>query len=386
MRPDVQQVAADALGTREGSVVVMDPHTGAIIAMVSNPRYNPADVAVHDSKQAEAVLTYLNAQPGKPLLANAYQERYMPGSSFKVITTSIAFENGATTLDRVFPVSKSWLPPQTTDPIQNYGGEVCGGTMVEVFYRSCNIPFAQLATELGPQKMVDGTKKWGIGEKVPIDLPAPAASFFGEVSDFTDQLPLLAIGGFGQGSTTMVPLHMAMVASTIANGGVMMKPHVIDATLDHDGGVLSRTTPSVWKTPILPATADTLTALMIGVVNQGTGQTDAARRWDPSCGQDRHGAVEHHRPGAIQRVDHRFRPGDGSAVRDCRGVEGWSQRRDQCQHRRKAGRTDRQTGARLPVRPSGAGRRVTDRDVRSAGSYRYPRGALDAQESSVGST
>ena len=272
MRPDVQQVAADALGSREGSVVVMDPHTGAIIAMISNPRYNPADVAVHDSKKAEAVLTYLNAQPGKPLLANAYQERYMPGSSFKVITTSIAFENGATTLDRVFPDSKSWVPPQTTDPIQNYGGTVCGGTMVMVFYRSCNIPFAQLATELGPQKMVDGTKKWGIGEKVPIDLPAPAASSFGEVADFTNQLPLLAIGGFGQGSTTMVPLHMAMVASTIANGGVMMKPHVVDATLDHGGGVLARTTPSVWKTPILPATADTLTALMIEVVNQGTGR------------------------------------------------------------------------------------------------------------------
>jgi peptidoglycan glycosyltransferase len=256
MRPDVQQVAADALGTREGSVVVMDPHTGAVIAMISNPRYNPADVAVHNTKLAEDVLTFLNAYPGKPLLANAYQERYMPGSSFKVITTSIAFENGVTTLDRQVPASKSWVPPQTTDPIQNFGGTVCGGSMVEVFYRSCNIPFAQLATELGPERMVEGTKKWGIGEKVPIDLPAPAASSFGEVSDFTDQLPLLAIGGFGQGSTTMVPLHMAMIASTIANGGVMMKPHVIDATLDHDGGVLTRTTPSVWKTPIAAATAE----------------------------------------------------------------------------------------------------------------------------------
>jgi penicillin-binding protein A len=272
MRPDVQQVAADALGSREGSVVVMEPHTGAIIAMVSNPRYNPADVAVHDSKKAGQVLADLNAWPGKPLLANAYQERYMPGSAFKVITTSIAFENGATSLDRVFPNTKSWVPPQTTDPIQNYGGTVCGGTMVEVFYRSCNIPFAQLATELGPEKMVEGTKKWGIGEKIPIDLPAPAASSFGEVSDFTDQLPLLAIGGFGQGSTTMVPVHMAMIASTIANGGVMMKPHVIDATLDHDNAVLTRTTPAVWKTPILPGTADTLTTLMIGVVNQGTGR------------------------------------------------------------------------------------------------------------------
>jgi peptidoglycan glycosyltransferase len=144
--------------------------------------------------------------------------------------------------------------------------------MVEVFFRSCNIPFAQLAIELGPERMVEGTKKWGIGEKVPIDLPAPAASSFGEVADFTDQLPLLAIGGFGQGSTTMVPLHMAMVASTIANAGVMMKPHVVDATLDNRGDVLTRTTPSVWKNPIAGSTAETLTSLMIEVVNRGTGK------------------------------------------------------------------------------------------------------------------
>jgi peptidoglycan glycosyltransferase len=272
MRPDVQQVAADALGTREGSVVVMDPHTGAIIAMISNPRYNPADIAVHNSADAEKALTFLNAVPGKPLLANAYQERYMPGSAFKVITTSIAFEDGVTSLDRQFPNTKSFIPPQTTNPIENFGGTVCGGSMVEVFYRSCNIPFAQMSIELGPERMVAGTKKWGIGEKIPIDLPGAAASSFGEVSDFTDQLPLLGIGGFGEGSTTMVPLHMAMVASTIANGGVMMKPHVVDATLDHNGGVLTRTTPSVWKTPIEPGTADTLTTLMIGVVNLGTGR------------------------------------------------------------------------------------------------------------------
>ncbi len=275
MRPDVQQIAADALGTREGSVVVMDPHTGAVIAMISSPRYNPADVAVHDAKKAEDVLTFLNALPGKPLLANAYQERYMPGSAFKVITTATAFETGVTSLDRVFPDATQYIPPQTTDPIGNYGGTVCGGTMVVVFYRSCNIPFAQLAIEVGPERMVEGTKKWGIGETVPIDLPAPAASAFGEVADFTDQLPLLAIGGFGQGSTTMVPLHMAMIASTIANGGVMMKPHVVDATLDHSGGVLTRTTPSAWKTPISAATAETLTTLMIGVVNQGTGKAMA---------------------------------------------------------------------------------------------------------------
>jgi peptidoglycan glycosyltransferase len=97
-------------------------------------------------------------------------------------------------------------------------------------------------------------------------------SFFGEVEDFTDSLPLLAIGGFGQGNDLMVPLHMAMVASTVANGGRMMAPHVVDATRFHDGSILERTRPSVWRTPISPTTAAELNSLMVGVVNNGTGK------------------------------------------------------------------------------------------------------------------
>ena len=287
LRKDVQEVAARALiesvpesdrATLEGSVVVTDIRTGAILAMVSLPRFDANQVATHDTKEAENVLDFLNNYPGKPLLANAYQENYMPGSSFKVMTTGIALENGVTSLDRSFPIETQWVPPQTSDPIQNYGGHACGGTMVEVFYRSCNIPFAQLASELGPQRMTDGVKAWGIGEKLPIDLPgAVASSFCGNVnpcdaSFFNDQLPLLAIGGFGQGNDLMVPLHMCMVAATVANGGKMMTPYVVDATLKHNGAVLQRTQPSVWKTPISPATAATLNTLMVGVVNNGTGK------------------------------------------------------------------------------------------------------------------
>ncbi len=279
LRADVQQVAAEALGDREGSVIVMDPTTGAIIAMVSTPRYDPNLVATHDTTAAENVLEFLDAVPGKPLLANAYQERYMPGSSFKVITTGIALEHGAISLDSVFPVETEWTPPQTTDPIQNYAGHSCGGTMVQVFYRSCNIPFAQMASGLGPEVMTEGVATWGVGEKLPIDLPgAAASSFCANVSPctadvFQEQLPLLAIGGFGQGNTLMVPLHMCMVAATVANKGRMMKPFVVDATLDHDGTVLDRTDPAVWKTPINIQTAGTLNTLMVGVVNSGTGKT-----------------------------------------------------------------------------------------------------------------
>lgn len=266
----LQQLAKEALGPREGSVVVLDPRTGRVLALWSYPSYDPNLVAVHDSELAGEVLDFLNAAPGKPLLANTYQERYMPGSTFKLITTAIGLESGYLDLTSSWPDETEWVPPQTTDPIENYGGTLCGGDLAEVFRRSCNIPFAKMSVEMGAPTMVAGTKAFGIGEPIPIDLPRPASSYFGEVSDFVDNQPLLAIGGFGQGNTAMVPLHMAMVAAAIANGGVMMKPYVVEATYDHGGRLLERTDPTVWKRPMSEATARTLTALMVQVVNEGT--------------------------------------------------------------------------------------------------------------------
>jgi peptidoglycan glycosyltransferase len=269
-RSDIQQVAKDALGQREGSVVVLDPATGAVLAMWSYPSYDPNQVAVHDNTQASKVLTFLNALPGKPLLANAYQERYMPGSTFKIITTATAIENGVINFDSKWANETSYTPPQTTNPIQNYGGHVCGGDLREVFRRSCNTTFARIAVDVGADKMVAGANAWGIGQPIPFDLPGGAVSHFGVVSDFKDAIPKLAIRGFGQDDDTIVPLQMAMFAATVANGGQMMKPYVVDATLDHDGKVLSKTVPSVWLTPIQPQTAAMLNELMVGVVQNGT--------------------------------------------------------------------------------------------------------------------
>ena len=270
MRADLQQVVKDALGGREGSVVVMNPTTGAVLAMWSAPTFDPNDVATHDNGFAKKVIQYLDASPGKPLLANAYQERYMPGSTFKVITTATAIENGLINFDSAWANETSYTPPQTNDPIENYGGKVCGGDLREVFRRSCNTPFARLAVELGPDRMVAGTQAWGIGEKVPFDIPGAVASNFGDASEFANATPRLAISGFGQDNVTMVPLHMAMIAATVANGGQMMKPYVVDATLDHDGKILSKTAPSLWKTPISAATAAMLNELMVGVVQNST--------------------------------------------------------------------------------------------------------------------
>lgn len=267
----IQEAAKAALGDREGSVVVLNPATGAVVAMYSNPSFDPNLAASHNGNTVNDYLNQLQADPRKPLLANAYQERYMPGSTMKVVTTAVGFDTGLLALDRKFKNERAWVPPNTKKPIRNYGQKLCGGDVAEVFRRSCNIPFARLAVEIGPDQMVNGAARFGFEERVPIDLPAAAASTFGGLAkDFTDSLALLAIHGFGQGQVQISPLHMAMISASVANGGRMMQPHVVDRTLTHAGSVISAARNETWKTTMSPATAATLTQLMTGVVQSGT--------------------------------------------------------------------------------------------------------------------
>jgi peptidoglycan glycosyltransferase len=270
LRNDIQEVAKQALGGRDGSVVVLDPRDGAIKALWSYPSYDPNLIAGHDFSKAKDAKQLYDASPGKPLLANSYQERYLPGSTFKVMTATAALESGTYNLDSEFPPTNSYTPPQTTNPIHNYGGTTCGGDFAEVFRRSCNTAFAEMAVNVGAQDMVATAERYGFNGAPPFDLPRAAASVFGTVADFQDNVPLLAIAGFGQGNTQATPLQMALVASAVANGGNVMTPHVVDRTLNADGQVLSRTKPSVWRRALDPETALTLNGLMIQVVNEGT--------------------------------------------------------------------------------------------------------------------
>jgi peptidoglycan glycosyltransferase len=277
VRNDLQEVAKFALGGRSGSVVVTDIETGAVRAMYSNPSYDPNTFASLPFDEAQSAIVDLQNAPGNPLVAGAFQQRFMPGSTFKVITTGIGLEEGVIDLSSEFVRESEWVPPQTTDPIENYRGTVCGGDLAEVFRRSCNIPFAQTAIELGPDRMVGGVEDWGIGQELPLDIPGAAASTFGDTSDLGQQLPLLGIRGFGQNDDQMVPLHMAMVAGTVANGGRMMEPYVVEATFDHEGRVLNRASPEVWKTPISAQTANTLTDLMTGVTESDDGTASSVQ-------------------------------------------------------------------------------------------------------------
>ena len=275
----IQVAAKKALGNKEGSVVVVNPTTGAVLAMYSNPSFDPNLLVSHDSNVVSEAANTLQNDSRKPLLANSYQERYMPGSTMKVVTTAIGFDTGFLTLDRIFKDSRSWTPPNTKKPIRNYGKKVCGGDMAEVFRRSCNIPFAQAAVEIGPDLMVNGANRFGFDERVPFDLPGAAASTFGGLAkDFADSLALLAIHGFGQGQVQVTPLHMALIASSVANGGRMMQPYVVQQTRTHSGAAIKTTAPQAWKTTMAPTTAAALTELMKGVATNGTASCCIALR------------------------------------------------------------------------------------------------------------
>jgi peptidoglycan glycosyltransferase len=270
LRHDLQRLARDLLGDQEGSIVVIDPRTGAVLAMWSTPSFDPNQVADPDYDAAFQVMVGLQNDPRDPLLANAYQQRYMPGSTFKIVTTGIALREGVITTDSRWEPESEYLPPQATRPVSNYRGSTCGGDLTEVFARSCNTPFARIAIDLGPERFAEGAALWGIGEPLPIDLPRPAASTIGPTEDLDQNLPLLAMRGFGQNEDQIVPLHMAMIAGAVANRGQMMAPYVVEAEIDQQGRVLRRAQPRVWKTPLGERNAQIMTDLMVQVSTVGT--------------------------------------------------------------------------------------------------------------------
>lgn len=274
LRNNLQQLAADQLDGRKGSIVLLDVKTGAVLAMFSNPTYNPTLLASHDTKLAGDANALYTADPQKPTLPRSYRELFPPGSTFKTVTSISALDAGiATPTDPVFPALESYLPPQAGTPIENFGGETCGGSLIQALTVSCNIVFAQLGVQLG-NDFVPRMANCGVaaGDPPPLDLtPGAAASVGPPAGSFDNDKPSFARAGIGQDPVAATPLEMAMVAAAIGNGGTMMVPHVAAQITDADGKVLRDIAPEPWKTCTSPATARTLTDMMLQVVQNGTG-------------------------------------------------------------------------------------------------------------------
>jgi penicillin-binding protein A len=270
VRADLQRIAAEQLGEREGSVVALDPRTGEILALVSFPRYDPNLLADHDTAAAAGVAAFLDGSEAKPRLARSYQDRFFPGSTFKVVTAAAGLSSGTVTIDEPsYPVSTEYLAPGTTRPLRNFGGSSCGGSLLPILRVSCNTAFAQMGVETGPDAMIDTAEAFGFNQPVPIDLTSPARSNF--PTDFERNLPALAQSAIGQNDVSATPLQMAMVAGAVANeDGDVMVPHVLREVSDPDGNVVDRYDPEVWRNAVDRGTASLLRSAMVGVVESGT--------------------------------------------------------------------------------------------------------------------
>jgi peptidoglycan glycosyltransferase len=267
-----QALARDVLGGQRGSVVALDPRNGAILAMYSNPSYDPNPLAGHGTVAVQAYGDLLRADPNRPELPRSYRERFPPGSTFKVVTASVALEAGLVSPDQpVFPSISSLDLPQTDDVLRNFGGQSCGGNLTESFRRSCNTTFGQVGLDLG-ETFVVGMEQFGIYQAPPLDVNPGAATSQGPApGSFQTEMPRFAQAGIGQGPVSVTPLEMALVAAGVANGGVIMAPHVMAEITDADGGTVRTFGEEAWTTAVTPQTAATLTQFMISVVEEGTG-------------------------------------------------------------------------------------------------------------------
>jgi peptidoglycan glycosyltransferase len=267
----LQQAATTALGRQVGAVVALDPTTGGILAMVSQPGYDPNQLASHTASTVRAAWNGLNADPGRPLLARAWRERYAPGSTFKVVTAAAVLDHKPDLAGRFYPELTQLSLPTTTHTLHNFGGERCGGTLPDLLRISCDTGFAQLGLDVGGPNLAGEANAFGFGDRPPLDLPGAAASNFPDAASFIHDVPSLAFSAIGQEDVSATPLEMALVAGAIANHGAIMRPHVMAEIRDSEGHVARSYQPSIWLQATSPATADTLRQLMVGVVQAGTG-------------------------------------------------------------------------------------------------------------------
>lgn len=266
-----QRVARDAIrqAGERGSVVVLDPVTGKVLVMYSEPSFDPTPLAGHDQSDVTDAFETLNNDPTKPMLARAFRERYAPGSTFKIVTAATAIDTGTSTPDSVFPELTELDLPQTDKALGNFGGKRCGGTLAVAFRVSCNTVFAQLGLDLG-ERLASGTSAFGIGETVPFDLRV-ARSAGPESGSFKTDQPSFANAAIGQGDVAVTPLQLALVTAAIANDGAIMRPYLVAEVRDVDGTPIQVTRPRVWKQAVTQETAAVLKGLMVEVVERGTG-------------------------------------------------------------------------------------------------------------------
>ena len=259
---DVQRALAVALGARARAAgVVMDPRSGAVIALAATPVFDPNTL--------DRNWKTLVADDASPLLDRSTSGLYPPGSTFKIVTAGDALEAGLITPATVFVDTGALRVGNFV--VHNDQNEVTGTqTLTGAFALSSNVDFAGIALKIGPERWFDDATRWGFGQPVNFDLPVAR-----------DRLPprdevtpsVLAQLGFGQASLLVTPLRMALVAATIADGGRTPRPYLVRSIAGADTTLA--TASEQLAAPLSPAVANAVRDLMIAVVQHGTGTSAA---------------------------------------------------------------------------------------------------------------
>lgn len=270
INPAAQKAAQQALGNKTGAAVAINPSTGEILAMVSNPSYDPNRLSSHDANSIIKAWKDLDEDPDNPTENRAAQRRYPPGSTFKLVTSAAALSTGRYAPNTMLSAPASLDLPQTTFNMKNWQDGLCGPaaqvTLQDALATSCNTAFGGLGLALGDKAIREQAEKFGFGQKFLPELDASSSVFPDELNP-----PQLAQSSIGQFEVAATPLQMAMVTAAIANRGKLMKPYIVAKTSGPDLKTLEVTEPEEVDQAVTPEVASQLNQMMVDVVENGTG-------------------------------------------------------------------------------------------------------------------
>ncbi len=256
-----------------GAVVALHPATGAVLALASYPSYDPNVFTTFDRDVLDATGRRLREDPGRPLLNRALNRPYPPGATFKLVTTAAALSSGEYTPSSLLDAPALLSLPGGRQSVRNNPGcDDAHPTLIYAFQVSCETAFAGIGLQLGQDLLRDQAEAFGFNAG-PLAIPLPATPSRYPLSMDRAQTALAAIGHHDNRAT---PLMIAMLSAAVANGGVLMRPYMVEEVRLPDGSVINQAVPTPWRVAMPPALARHLAAMMTTVTRAGGTGTGAA--------------------------------------------------------------------------------------------------------------
>jgi peptidoglycan glycosyltransferase len=267
----VQKAADDGLQGVTGAAVALDPSTGAVLALVSHPTFDPNSVAGHDLGEVEQNYAALNDDPDRPLVDRAIAgDLYPPGSTFKVVTAAAALTSGEYTPESTLYGGAVLDLPQTDAGLPNHDGVACSPTgeisLTDALVVSCNPAFGEIGLDLGGAALQDQADRFGFGDTVQIPMRVTPSSVPSDMNP-----PQTAQAAIGQYDVRVTPVQMAMVAAGVGNRGRVMQPYLVQSVIGSDLSVIETSSPTELSEAVPSDVAAQLRDMMVQVVQRGTG-------------------------------------------------------------------------------------------------------------------